>query len=339
MNIFLGVDGGGTKTALCLISEAGEVLAHLDAPGTYYLDAASEEGVGLVGRVLGEAVPAVCAAAGREPSEIAFAFFGLPAYGEVSADMSALDAAPRSALGHGRYRCANDMLCAWAGSLGLEDGINVVSGTGSMTYGSWGDQSVRVGGWGELFGDEGSGYWIGVRGLQAFTQMSDGRLPGGPLLDVLRERLTLDSDLAVIDVVLNRWRGDRREVASLSRTVVEAAHRGDTVAEGILAAAADQLVRLVDTTRRRLQVPPGETVPVSYSGGVFSAIEVRTAFEQRLSASTARFDLRTPRYPPVLGAALYAAWWAGTPLGPAALRRLRQTPHTSGRDSDVSGTA
>ena len=53
-----------------------------------------------------------------------------------------------------------------------------------MTYGERAGRRSRVGGWGELFGDEGSAYWIAVRGLAAFSRMSDGRLPAGPLLEV-----------------------------------------------------------------------------------------------------------------------------------------------------------
>ncbi|MDX6241246.1 MAG: hypothetical protein QOG10_6070 [Kribbellaceae bacterium] len=322
MSIYLGVDGGGTNTALCLISDDGDVLAMLDAPGCYYLGAGSTEGVSLVTLVLAEAVPALCAAAGTAPSQLTFAFFGLPAYGEVSADLPLLDAAPRTALGHGRYRCDNDMVCGWAGSLALADGINVISGTGSMTYGQRAERRVRVGGWGELFSDEGSGYWIAIRGLQAFSQMSDGRLPAGPLLDILREHLDLRSDLDVVDVVLNRWRGSRRDIAALSLQVVEAARRGDTAADQVLTDAATQLVLLIETTCRRLGFAPEEPVPVSYSGGVLSAPEVRSRLERGLAG---RYDLRTPRFAPVIGAALYAAKLVGAPLATTALERLNET--------------
>ncbi len=56
--------------------------------------------------------------------------------------------------------CGNDMVCGWAGSLACADGINVVAGTGSICYGEYQGRSARCGGWGELFSDEGSAYWI-----------------------------------------------------------------------------------------------------------------------------------------------------------------------------------
>ncbi|SNT49935.1 BadF-type ATPase [Asanoa hainanensis] len=304
--MFLGVDGGGTKTAFCLLRPDGSVAAQSVAPSTYYFGA----GIELVGRVLEEGVGAVCAAAGITPAGIDFAFVGLPAFGEVSADVATLRAAPRKVLGHDRYRVDNDMVCGWSGSLGAADGINVISGTGSMTYGERAGRRHRVGGWSELFGDEGSAYWIAARGLRLFSRMSDGRAPAGPLLAVLREHLDLSTDLDLIDVVMNRWRGDRGRIASLCPQVVTAADRGDEAAAAILTQAGRELALLVDTTRIQLGFGADERVPVSYSGGTFNATAVRTEFEARLHD---RYDLRQPLYSPVVGAALYAAKLAGQP--------------------------
>ncbi|MEV4758519.1 BadF/BadG/BcrA/BcrD ATPase family protein [Micromonospora sp. NPDC049559] len=320
--MFLGVDGGGTKTAFCLLGADGSIVAEATAASSYYFS----EGIDLVTRVLGEGVGAVCASAGITPAEIEFAFFGIPTYGEVADDVAVLDAAPREVLGHDRYRVDNDMVCGWSGSLGAVDGINVISGTGSMTYGERAGRGLRVGGWSELFGDEGSAYWIATRGLQAFSRMSDGRQPAGPLLDVLRDHLELAADLDLIDVVLNRWQGDRGKIAALSPLVTRAADRGDEAAAGILAEAGRELALLVETTRGRLGYPADEQVVVSYSGGTFTAPQVREAFRQHLHRLHGGYDLRQPLYSPVVGAALYAAKQAGRPLSADALGQLRSTP-------------
>ncbi|GLV76181.1 BadF/BadG/BcrA/BcrD ATPase family protein [Streptomyces hygroscopicus] len=317
--MFLGVDGGGTKTAFCLVDRSGQVVARAQAASSYYFS----HGIDLVERVLKEGVDAVCTAAGLTPADVEYAFFGLPGYGEAAGDLPVLNATPRAVLGHDRYACDNDMVCGWAGSLGALDGINVISGTGSMTYGERLGNGVRVGGWGEIFGDEGSAYWIAIRGLNAFSRMSDGRLPEGPLSEVLRRRLDLASDLDVIDVVHNRWQGDRGRIAALGRSVAEAAGLGDEAAAAILTEAGRELAQLVEVTRERLEFGPDETVPVSYSGGTFGAGTVLEAFTTGLKDRFANYELRDPLYEPVVGAALYAAKLAGTPLDRPALDALR----------------
>ena len=327
MTVFLGVDGGGTKTALCLVAGDGTVLADTVVRSCYYLTGpAGDEprDVSFVAEVLAEGVTAVCAAAGTTPDRIAFAFFGLPGYGELTADVPALDAVPSTVLGHRRYRCGNDMVCGWAGSLGGEDGINVVAGTGSIAYGQWRGAQARAGGWGELFGDEGSGYWIAVRGLQLFSRMSDGRARPGPLHALMRRELGLAEDLDVIGLVLTRWGGRRDRVAGLAPIVVAAARAGDEQAATVLTDAGRELALLVAATRRRLLPDPSgahQVVPVSCSGGVVAADEVRGPFGARL-AELGRYDLRAARFTPVLGAALLAARLAGTPLSEEALARL-----------------
>lgn len=335
--MFLGVDGGGTKTALCLVTEDGRVVATIKAPSCYYLG--KREGIALVTRVLTDAVAEVCERAGITPADVVHGFIGLPAYGEVSADLPALDTAVRAAIGHDRFACGNDMVAGWAGSLGGLEGINIVSGTGSICYGERAGRSVRTGGWGELFGDEGSGHWIGVRGLQLFSEMSDGRRDEGPLLDLMRARLGLAADLDVIAVTMHRWRSDRRRVASLSTVVAEAADHGDEQAREILTDAGAELVSLVDTARRRLGFADGEPVPVSYSGGVFSASAVKDEFVRLLSQERLGWEFREPLYPPDVGAALYAAKLSGAPLTPAALARLREqvVPTGSELPTEASG--
>ncbi|GAA3584593.1 N-acetylglucosamine kinase [Kribbella ginsengisoli] len=314
--VFLGVDGGGTKTAFALVSSAGEVLASTVAPSCYYLG----QGIELVEQVLRDGVESVCGAAGVPPEQLAYAFFALPGYGEVSADLATLDAIPGRVLGHQRYSCDNDMVAGWAGSLGAIDGVNVIGGTGSMAYGERDGHGLRVGGWGELFDDEGSAYWIAIRGLNTFAKMSDGRLAPGPLRKHLAEHLRLAADLDLVDVVLNRWQGDRARIASLAQLVTAAADDGDEACTAILREAGRSLAGLVKSTIAQLGYAPGEVVPVSYSGGVFKSDEVRTAFQQHLAEEPV--DLRDPMLSPVLGAALYAARLAGSPLNTDSITKL-----------------
>jgi N-acetylglucosamine kinase-like BadF-type ATPase len=318
VGIYLGVDGGGTKTAFVLLTSDGEILATVEGPSSYHL----EHGFAHVEQVFVDGVAAVTASAGIRLDEIGFAFFAVPGYGEASRLLARLDALPHAALGHDRYRCGNDMIAGWAGSLAASDGINVVAGTGSMTYGERAGRGTRVGGWGELFGDEGSGYWIALQALNAFSRMSDGRLPRTPLYERIRTATGVEADLDVVDLVFTRWDRSRGRIAALAPVVGTAAADGDPTADAILEQAAMHLADLVDATRKRLGFEPGERVPVSYSGGVFRADVIRSRFAENLRDRSRDHDLQVPRFPPHIGAALYAAKLAGDPLDPSALAHL-----------------
>ena len=311
---FLGVDGGGSKTAFVVLDGAGRTVAEALGPSCYYF----ASGIELLGRVLAEGVAEVTAAAGITPDRLDHAFFGLPGYGEISADIPRLRAIVRGLLGHDRFGCDNDMVGGWAGALAGRDGISVVAGTGSIAYGERRGLAHRAGGWSELFGDEGSAYWVAVRGLNAFSRMSDGRLPRGPLHALLAEQVGISSDLDLVGVVVDRWGGRRAEIARLSTTVVEAADAGDAEARAILRTAGEELVGLVEACRARLGYQDGEEVAVSYSGGMFTAPIFRTTFARALRAAGPGYRLRTPTYGPAVGSALYAMKLHGAALPPAA---------------------
>ena len=304
---YLGVDGGGSKTAFAVIDGDRRVLARATAPSCYYFT----EGLNVVERVLAQGLADVCAKAGLEPADLDMAFFGLPGYGESSDDVDQLAAIPGRVLGHDRYRCDNDMVCGWAGSLAGEDGINVISGTGSMTYGERLGTGHRVGGWGELFGDEGSAYWVAAQGLNAFSRMSDGRVARTALYDLMRERLRLTSDLDAVGLIIEQWGGNRTSIAALATTVCEAARDGDDASLRILTAATDELATLVETTRVLIGFGDDDVVPVSYSGGMFSDDGYLALFRSALGRLSAQYDLRLPLLDPAVGAALYAAKRSG----------------------------
>ncbi|PZE30075.1 N-acetylglucosamine kinase [Curtobacterium sp. MCBD17_028] len=315
---WLGVDGGGTKTAFVLLGDDGAEQGVVEGSSSYHL----EHGMDRVEQVLVEGVAAVTAQAGITPADVDHAFFALPGHGESSHDTPLLDRLPAVALGHDRYRCGNDTVAGWAGSLGGEDGVNIVAGTGSITYGERRGHGVRVGGWGELFSDEGSAYWIGLEALTAFSRMSDGRAPRTLLHERIRTVAEVEDDLDLVDVVFRQWGRSRGRIAALAPTVTRAAEDGDATATAILDRAATELVELVEATARQLGFAAGESVPVSWSGGVFHAEAVRSRFAALLDASVTAYDLRAPRFSSHVGAALYAAKTAGHPLDPAALARL-----------------
>lgn len=319
MKIFLGVDGGGTKTRFLLIDETGSVLAsHLEGPA-YYL----EIGLDALRDMLARAIAHTLRQGQVRAEDLSYAFLGLPAYGEDSKLLPALDAAPLEALPHRRYRCDNDMVCGWAGALAGGDGINIVAGTGSIAYGEYSGRSARAGGWGELFSDEGSSYWLAREGMRVFSRMSDGRLPRGPLYEHVRRHFGLGSDLDLCAAIYGKDIAQRSRFAQLSKVVTAAAAQGDRAALGLFESAARELADMVDAVRGHLQIPVAVSIPVSASGGLFQPGNgLRELLESELQRRSAQYRFVAALLPPDIGAAVQAARLNGTPLSATSLEAL-----------------
>jgi N-acetylglucosamine kinase-like BadF-type ATPase len=319
VNTYLGVDGGGSKTRFLLIDETGRVLATHAEGSSYYLEIGLEGVQALLTRGIGQTLER----AQVSPAHVTYAFLGLPAYGEDREMLPHLDAAPATALPHRRYRCANDMVCGWAGALAGGDGINIVAGTGSIAYGEFAGRAARAGGWGELFGDEGSGYWLAREALRLFSRMSDGRTARGALYESVRRHFALKDDLDLCAAIYGKPAAQRSQFAQLSKLVSEAAGAGDEAAGSLFTDAGRELADMVHAVRGQLQIPEGTEVAVSYSGGLFQAGEpLLGPLEAQLSRHSSGYRLTAAQLPPDAGAALQAAKHGGSPLSTKSIAAL-----------------
>jgi len=319
MKAYLGVDGGGSKTDFLLVDESGHVLAAHRAGSAYY----PETGIDALHQMLATGIQATLQQARRVATQVEFSFIGLPAYGEDSKLLGRLDAIADAVLPAGRYRCGNDMVCGWAGSLAGCDGISVIAGTGSIAYGEFESRSARAGGWGELFSDEGSAHWLAREALTAFSRMSDGRETISALYSLIREHFQLSGDLDVCGAVYGPPALARSELAALAPLVAQAARDGDVTALRLIQRAAQELAAIINAVRRQLGVPPSTVLPVSYSGGMFSLQGLLAPLlEASLSAGNQRYEFQAPRLPPMTGAAIYAAKLAGVVLTPEFIESI-----------------
>jgi N-acetylmuramic acid 6-phosphate etherase len=143
--------------------------------------------------------------------------------------------------------------------------VLVLSGTGSCCCGRRRDgKTVRVGGWGHILGDKGSGYEIGLRGLKEAVELLD-RKGRWPLLGrMLVQALHLNEAEDLID-----WAGSaaKSEIAALAMQVFAAAAKGDKGARGILRGAAASLANDAVDCARRL-VRKGAPVEFVFAGSV-----------------------------------------------------------------------
>ena len=191
---FLGIDGGGTKTRFALIDGDGHLLAQAQLGTTYH----PEVGLDGAADVLARGVAQVLQDAGIGGSDIGHAFFGLPAYGEDSAAAAAPAGVAPARSSATRATPATTTWSAGGPDRSAAQTASTSWPAPDRSATANATASARAGGWGEVFSDEGSAYWIAVQGLNAYSRsMSDGRAPKGPLHAAFNQALGLREDLDI----------------------------------------------------------------------------------------------------------------------------------------------
>ena len=173
-----------------------------------------------------------------------------------------------------------------------------------------------------------------MQGLNVFTRMSDGRLPKGPLYAAFKAALDLGADLDLCAKVMRAH--TRSSIAAMSQLVARAAQDGDAAAIRIFDEAARELAAIVEALRQALEFEPGETIPVSYSGGVFNAGALALdPLKRHLEGRSGAYRVKAPILTPSGGAAIYAAKLAGQPLSGPAMERLASWLHRADREQST----
>ncbi|WP_426033893.1 N-acetylglucosamine kinase [Cypionkella sp. TWP1-2-1b2] len=297
MDRILGLDSGGSKTDAVVIDRAGRVLARARAEG---LDPTA-----------GTDWQARLALLAAELGPVSGAVLGLPCHGEIAA-VSARQVAVVADLFGPQAVVMNDVAVAFHGAMAGEAGVLVLAGTGSMTWARGPLGTHRVGGWGHLFGDEGSAHWIGRAALALASQHLDGRKPpSGFAHGLLREMGVASEDL----LGWTYGQDTRAGLASVAALVSRLADVGVVEALALMQDAATHLA-LAGRTAARLS---GLDAPLrwSFAGGVMQDATLMAALTVALGRPV------PPVLPPVGGAALAAAKAAGWAIGPEFIATLQ----------------
>jgi N-acetylglucosamine kinase-like BadF-type ATPase len=258
----LGIDAGGTKTVGYLADEAGQVVAEARA-GPANLHAAGEREVE---RVLRQVVKEVTTVRGPELQAVCVGMAGA----ERDTDQQAVRAILRHIGIEGRILVVNDAFVALSAGVREGPGIVLVAGTGSIVYGrSARGFAARAGGFGRIFGDEASGYWLGRRALQAVARASDGRGPATLLTSLVLAHFGVTQAWDLIARV-NAQVSEHGLVSALAPVVEAARAQGDEEATAILEEAATELVTAARCVADRLGMRE-DPFGFVLAGGVFKA--------------------------------------------------------------------
>lgn len=297
MPYYVGVDGGGTKTAVELCSCDG--TSHSRAvfgPLNCNSDRAA------AAKALADTLTWL----DSQPEGLA----GCRALCVGSAGISNPDAyaliqnSIRTGGYTGALQIVGDQVTALAGALGQPVGTVLIAGTGSICYArTAAGHEARTGGWGHLIDDEGSAYALGRDILRAVVRAADGRAPATVLTELVAQRLGEAGVQAVIRFTYAPTT-TKKEIASLAPLLDAALQQGDAAANAIIGHAADELTAMAAAAMVLLGLQTGA---MALQGSVLQKNDaLRTALISRLQARFPKLQFPAPVGDAADGAAVMA---------------------------------
>lgn len=307
MNLYLGIDGGGTRTRAALLYGSGKVLGVGEAASSNFNNVGEKE----AGKNLRTATEEAFRRAGVGFHAVSGAFLGLAGV-KSSEDIARMTAVAESCdlAPAGAITVKNDLYNALAGGLDGEPGIALIAGTGCNCLGrDAGGKYFMCGGWGWFMDDGGSGLGLSADALRTAVRMADGRETPTRLLTAVLSFYGVSEPNALLARLYNsEW--SPTGIASFAPVVVRLASEGDEAAQAVLCRGAKDLAELIATTAAKLDFPNGPQV-VLLGGCVRSGPPYQTLVEEAVRKACPHVSLRDPVRDATYGAALNALQLSG----------------------------
>jgi len=345
----LAIDGGNSKTDVCLVARDGTLLALVRGPGmparlgaetVRVIDELIRSAVKVAREVHGASSPQADTsllerfgyAAGQAASgHVASHLVACVANADLPSEQRELEQLLRAEGWTATTTVVNDTYAVLRA--GLDDapvagadrywGVGMTCGAGINCVGIAPDGATA--GFlalGMITGDWGGGSGIGLEALFHAVRASDGRGPQTALMQAVPDHFGMKEPLDVAEA-MHRGEISWDLLADLAPVMLRAADAGDEIARGLVLRLGEEIFLMVKSVIARLGLG-AEPVPVVLGGGVVAsgnALLIDRATEM-IRAEFPRADVRVLRQAPVAGAALMGLDLAEGST--AAKRRLRE---------------
>jgi N-acetylglucosamine kinase-like BadF-type ATPase len=300
----IGMDGGGTKTHAVIADNNGKILAeHFAGPSNFQII-----GVEKAAETIFSLIEMCCDSVGCRIADIGTVACGLTGAGRIG-DQQRMAEGLKKIVRSKKARLKeiiieSDARIALEGAFNGGAGIILIAGTGSIAFGKDAKGNIhRVGGWGRILGDEGSGYYLGRLGLTAVVRHIDGRGEKTKLTEMIGKEIGMSDQTAIINAVYK----NNFDVASVAPLVIKAAEKKDVVCRAIIENAVVELAWHVQVAAEKLSSASSrkvkEKIHVSFIGGLIANETIVSRFlAQYLQTNFPVIDIIQPMSSPAYGA-------------------------------------
>jgi N-acetylglucosamine kinase-like BadF-type ATPase len=301
MKYLIGIDAGGTKTKCAVADLTGNILLTEAGKSVNYLiagaDNTSANLFGLIFQCLKKL--------DGNFSEVQQIVIGIAGAGRLK-DAKQLE---RSFVKYSKskkvkinpVKVVSDASIALEGVFPGKPGCILIAGTGSILFGKDVKGKIHsVGGFGRLIGDEGSGYSIGRKALQAVSRELDGRAEQTLITKTLFDQMNISDSEELITKIYK----ENFDIASIAPIVILSAEKKDKPAQRILNEEAEELALHIKSMIRKMNI---KKLNVAFTGGLISNKNFySTLLTKKIKSSLPNVTISKPRLSPVEGAILMA---------------------------------
>ena len=297
MNYHLGFDCGATKSECAAADTNGKILCSITGKPANFLvigaDKASENILFLITECkakincgYNDIISIVIGAAGAGREEDAETLRG-----------SLLKLASGNGITITSLIVIGDAQIALEGAFPNKPGSILIAGTGSIIYGKDEEGKIyRVGGFGRIIGDEGSGYSIGRKALQRIAKFYDGTGKRSDIVSLIGEKYKINSSVQLIKNIYT----ENFDIASVAELVLDSAQKGDKIAVKILEEESDELVHQLSAMMKKMNV---DKLNVSFAGSLLLNNNVYSdMLVEKIKFTLPAITIVKAMYPPVQGA-------------------------------------
>jgi len=298
---FAGIDSGGTKCEIVICNDEKKILFKKTFPGIHYSVSGAEDYSDTVTGYLNESIKR-CRLNRDYLKGLCLGVAGA----RQSKDRKKLKLLFKKKSGINNFLVTTDAMTALYGAFEGGEGIILICGTGSVLYGYSRTAGrigiIRVGGWGRIIGDEGSGYWIGKRALNLITKEFDLK-KDHKSLSLLSKELMKEFGINSENVNEKIFRNEIK-LQELAPPVIKSAEKNCKLGMKIVAEAVDHLTGLIKTY---LKLSDRKTpIEIAFIGSI---IENRNILSETLKKEILKFkivNVTKKRHAPSFGAVLLA---------------------------------
>ncbi len=295
MRLYLTLDGGGTKLVAARFDEDFNVISRGRSGGVNTTQNRPEDVVQHIEKCLDQALNGFTAL-----KEVFAVFVG---------NHELLESALRRRASVEKITYFSESCAGLLAGAGRRTGLLALSGTGSDVFWIGEEDSLSVGGWGPVLGDQGSGTWIGLQAVRAVVREINGWGEKTLLTPIVRRHFGAEE--AAWNMVLQVHGGGAPFpiVARVAPLVGEAARAGDRIALSIVEAAGEVMATQMKALVRKIDAPREREITLC--GGAW---KVHPAMLEAFRASMRR---ESPDY------VVYRPWFEHMAAGPMHLALSR----------------